>query len=67
MIFSHKFSHKLNVIESFCDLGRHGESVLQLTVSLVSVLELDPQLPDLHQRQDLWYPLYDEWGRVLLV
>lgn len=38
----------------------------QLAVVEVVELELNPQLPDERLREDVWYPLDDEGGRIFL-
>ena len=44
-----------------------GHPLLQLTISLVSILKLDPQLPNLHEGKDVRDPLNHERGQLLLV
>ena len=64
-----KFSRNiaLYMIEPVTDLGRHSYSLFELSVPLMAVLELYPQLADLHEGKNLRDPLDDEGGWILLI
>ena len=55
------------MVKPVSDLGWHRYSLFELSVPLVAVLELDPQLSDLHEGKNLRDPLDDEGGWILLV
>ena len=64
-----KFSRNIAsyMIEPVTDLGWHSYSLFELSVPLMAVLELDPQLSDLHEGKNLRDPLNDEGGWILLI
>ena len=46
---------------------RNRDSLLKLTIPLVTILKLDPELSNLHEGQNVWNPLDHEWRRFLLL
>ena len=55
------------MVKPVSDLGRHRYSLFELSVPLMAVLELYPQLSDLHEGKNLRDPLDDEGGWILLI
>ena len=55
------------MVEPFSYLGRHRYSLFKLSVPLMAVLELNPQLSYLHEGKNLRDPLDDEGGWILLI
>ena len=55
------------MVKPVSDLGRHRYSLFELSVPLMAVLELDPQLANLHEGKNLRDPLDDEGGWILLI
>ena len=57
------------MIESFVVdvVASQGHSLFKLAIPLMSILKLDPQLADLHEREYIRDPLDHEGGQLLLV
>ena len=56
-----------HTVETLSHMDGHGDPLLQLAIPLVPVLELYPQLPNLHEGQDVRNPLNHEWCQFFLI